>query len=154
MQRITLLCIGKLKENYAKDACAFYGERLSHALKFEIIELPASKEKDPERQKADESKRLIDAAKKADGELWILDERGKAMTSPAFAKELEKAKNAGGSMTFILGGAYGLTDDVRKMTSKSLRLSDMVLPHELCRVVFLEQLYRATEIMRGSGYHH
>ena len=113
-----------------------------------------SKEKDAERQKADESHRLIAAMKKMHGTVWILDERGKAMTSPAFAKEIEKAKHAGTPMIFVLGGAYGLSDDVRALSQTHLRLSDMVLPHELCRVVFLEQLYRATEIAKGSGYHH
>lgn len=154
MQKITLLAVGKLKEPWARDAAEYYCDRLQHALKFEVIELPASKEKHPDRQRSDESKRLIDAAKKLDGVVWILDEQGKAMTSPMFAKEVEQSKNVGSPMMFLLGGAYGLTDDVRATASKMLRLSDMVLPHELCRVVFLEQLYRATEMMRGSGYHH
>ena len=117
------------------------------------MELPASKEKDPDRQREDESTRLLGAAKKLDGDLWILDERGKGMTSEIFAKELGKAHDTGTTLIFILGGAYGLTDAVRS-AGRLLRLSDMTLPHELCRVMFLEKLYGVGEINRGTGYHH
>ena len=86
--------------------------------------------------------------------MWLLDERGKAMTSPEFAAEMGRAKDMGRELVFVLGGAYGFTEGVRNKIAKKLRLSDMVLPHELCRVVFLEQVYRAGEIGRGSGYHH
>ncbi|OGJ56509.1 hypothetical protein A3D88_03495 [Candidatus Peribacteria bacterium RIFCSPHIGHO2_02_FULL_52_16] len=151
--RITLLCIGKVKSSWIAEGCRDYSERLERGLDFKVMELPASKEKDSDRQRADESARLFAAAQKFDGDLWILDERGKGMASEAFAKELGKARDDGRSLTFILGGAYGLTDAVRS-AGKLLRLSDMTLPHELCRVLFLEQLYRANEIIRGSGYHH
>jgi 23S rRNA (pseudouridine1915-N3)-methyltransferase len=153
MQRIILIVVGKVKESWAKDGCAFYMERLKHVLKFDVIELPASRETDAARQKEDESLRILKFLKGYDADLWILDEHGKGMKSPAFAKMISAAKDDGRTIAFVLGGAYGLTDDVRTIGSQ-LKLSDMVLPHELCRVVFLEQLYRATEIGRGSGYHH
>lgn len=153
MQKIAFLCVGKLKESWAREAAAFYADRLNHVIKLEIVELPASKETDPERQRSEESKRLLDAARKIDGDMWVLDEKGKAMTSPAFAKAIEQAQDDGRTIIFLLGGAYGLIDEVRS-AGKLLKLSDMTLPHELCRVFFLEQLYRAIEINRGSGYHH
>lgn len=153
MQRVVLLSVGRLKEPWAHDAAAFYTERLQRALKLDVVELPASRETDPERQKQDECRRLLSFIQDFDGELWVLDETGKSMTSPAFASEIGKARDAGTTLLFILGGSYGLTDAVRAK-GKLLKLSDMVLPHELCRVVFLEQLYRATEINKGSGYHH
>lgn len=153
MQKITLLCIGSAKESWAKDACAFYLERLERAAKFEVVELPASKEKDPEKQRRDESARLIDSANKLGGALFVLDETGKGMTSEQFSQLVGAAKDQGTHLVFLLGGAYGLVDDV-KHAGKRIRLSDMTLPHELCRVVFLEQCYRATEILKGSGYHH
>lgn len=153
VQRIVLITIGRIREPWAKDACAFYTERLNHALKFTVIELPASRETDAVRQKEDESRRLVKFLKGYDADLWILDERGKGMKSTAFAKEVGIAKDAGRTMVFVLGGSYGLTDEVRA-AGRLLKLSDMVLPHELCRVVMLEQLYRATEIGKGSGYHH
>ena len=154
VQRFTLLCIGSLKFTWAKAACEDYAGRLKHSLKFEIVELPASKAREPERQREEESGRIIDALEKRGGLVWVLDERGKEMTSEGFAKELQVAKDSGDEVTFVLGGAYGLNDAVRKRANKLLRLSAMTLPHELCRVVFLEQLYRAGEIQKGSGYHH
>ena len=154
MHHITLLCIGSLKSGWAKTACEDYAERLCHSLKLEIVELPASKAREPERQKEEESQRIVDALEKRSGAIWVLDERGKDMTSVAFSKELQVAKDRGEEMIFILGGAYGLDDAVRKKAHRLLRLSVMTLPHELCRVMFLEQLYRACEIGKGSGYHH
>ncbi len=153
MQRITLLCIGSVKESWAKEGCDFYLERLKRVAKFEVVELPPSKEKDPEKQQRDESARLIDSANKIGGALFVLDEKGKGMTSDDFSKLVGVAKDQGMHVVFLLGGAYGLVDDV-KNAGRKIRLSDMTLPHELCRVVFLEQLYRATEILKGSGYHH
>lgn len=154
MHHVTLLCIGSLKFTWAKSACEDYADRLSHSLKLEIIELPASKAREPEKQREEESERIIQALGKRGGIVWVLDERGKEMTSQGFAKELQMAKDRGDAVTFVLGGAYGLNDAVRNKANRMLRLSAMTLPHELCRVVFLEQLYRAGEIGRGSGYHH
>ncbi|HVW66244.1 MAG TPA: 23S rRNA (pseudouridine(1915)-N(3))-methyltransferase RlmH [Candidatus Peribacteraceae bacterium] len=153
MQKITLVSIGHPKESWARDASAFYAERLKHAIKFEVMDLPASRETDPVRQMEDESRRLLKFVADLDSDVWVLDERGSAMSSPAFAKVVAQARDAGRPMIFLLGGSYGLNDAVRS-AGRILRLSDMVLPHELCRVVFLEQLYRALEINRGSGYHH
>ena len=154
MHHITLLSIGSLKFSWAKAACQDYADRLSHSLKFELMELPAGKAREEERQREEESERIITALEKRGGVVWVLDERGKEMTSEGFAKELQVAKDRGDAMTFVLGGAYGLNDAVRKKANRLLRLSAMTLPHELCRVVFLEQLYRALEIQKGSGYHH
>ena len=148
-----LLCVGKLKSSWAREACAEFAERIGHAMRLGVTELPASKEKDPDRQREDESQRILAAADKIKGQRFILDERGNAFTSRSFAKLLQGPGDRGETVVFLLGGAYGFADGVRA-TGKPLRLSDMTLPHELCRVLFLEQLYRAGEIMRGSGYHH
>ena len=154
MHHITLLCVGSLKFSWAKSACEDYADRLSHSLKLEIVELPASRSRELEQQREEESERIIQALEKRGGMVWVLDERGKEMDSTTFSKELQVAKDRGDAMTFVLGGAYGLNDTVRKKANRLLRLSAMTLPHELCRVVFLEQLYRAQEIGKGSGYHH
>ena len=153
MQKIILLTIGRLKESWSRDACSFYADRLKHVLKLEIVELPPSRETDARRQVDDESRRILKFIEDYEADVWVLDERGKAMTSPVFAEEVSRARDSGRTLVFILGGSYGLSDAVRA-TGKQMKLSDMVLPHELCRVVFLEQLYRATEIAKGSGYHH
>ena len=151
MGPVLLLCVGSLKSAWAKDAAQQYLLRLGPCVT--VRELPASKQHDPKKQMEDESERLVDVIADQKGRTFVLDERGKAMTSVVFAAEIERAKDRGERLTFVLGGAYGLNDAVRKSGSM-IKLSDMTLPHELCRVVFLEQLYRAAEIGKGSGYHH
>lgn len=154
VQKVTLLCVGRLRSTWIAEGCAEYAARLKHALSLMIYELHAGKNPEPGRQRDDESGRLLESARKFGGELWVLDETGKGMTSQQFAQELSKAKDDGRSVLFILGGAYGLNDAVKAAAHRTIRLSDMTFPHELCRLVFLEQLYRATEIAKGSGYHH
>lgn len=152
MQRITLIAVGRLKEEWARAACSVYLQRLQPALN--ILELPASKGRDAMQQKLEESERLMRILERTDGSKWLLDEFGKPMTSPQFAEALSSAKDHGEQLVFVLGGAYGVTDQVRHAIPHHVRLSDMTLPHELARVCFLEQLYRAAEINKGSGYHH
>ncbi len=152
MQRVVLLCIGSLKESWTKAGAQQYIDRLRD-IRLEVVELAPSKQKDSEKQRSEESERLIAAAKKYDGKIVVLDEKGEHVTSQQFASQLQTSRDRGETTVFILGGSYGLNDDVR-VAAPSIRLSDMVLPHELCRVFLVEQLYRAQEIMKGSGYHH
>ncbi|MDD5623584.1 MAG: 23S rRNA (pseudouridine(1915)-N(3))-methyltransferase RlmH [Candidatus Peribacteraceae bacterium] len=154
MHRITLLCVGSLKTRWVVEGCADYLERLRHSFSIEVIEVAAGREKDPSKQSAEESRRLLALLEKREGEVWVLDERGERKTSAAFAQSISAARDGGRPLLFVLGGAYGLTDAVRTRATHVLRLSDMTFPHELCRLIFLEQLYRASEIARGSGYHH
>ncbi len=154
MRRMQLLCIGSLKTSWLAEAARFYTERIEHDAQFEVIELPASKQKDPLKQQQEECDRILEKLEKIDGVIWVLDETGKGMTSPKLSEELSKLADRGDSITFVLGGAYGLNDQVRKRAHQLLKLSDMTFPHELCRIVFLEQLYRALQIKKGSGYHH
>ncbi|HLD64139.1 MAG TPA: 23S rRNA (pseudouridine(1915)-N(3))-methyltransferase RlmH [Candidatus Peribacteraceae bacterium] len=150
--RAALLCIGSIKTAWLREGIAEYEKRLQGSL--EIIEIPASKEKEADRQKSDESVRLLSALGKREGLVWVLDVTGKHLASATFAHDLGAIADRGDSITFVLGGAYGLTDEVRQRADRIMRLSDMTLPHELCRLVFLEQLYRAGQIRRGTGYHH
>lgn len=147
---VTLLCIGSLKTPWAKVACSDYSGRLS----VEIIEVPASKQKDVEKQRAEECVNLLKHLEKQQGQLWVLDERGQSFTSEEFSEALSTQEDRGEPVVFVLGGAYGLTEEIRQKAQKLVRLTDMTLPHELCRVLFLEQLYRADQIQKGSGYHH
>jgi 23S rRNA (pseudouridine1915-N3)-methyltransferase len=154
MHKITLLCVGKIRSPWIADGCAEYVSRLRAAASLMVYELTPSKFPDPARQRDDECGRLLETARKLGGETWVLDEAGKGFTSQAFAQDLSRAKDMGHPVLFILGGAYGLNDVVRATATRVIRLSEMTFPHELCRLVFLEQLYRATEISKGSGYHH
>jgi 23S rRNA (pseudouridine1915-N3)-methyltransferase len=150
MNKITLLAVGSVKTAWAKEGCEQYLGRID----IDVIEVPASKQKDEKKQKQEDSDALLKRLEKMKGEVWVLDETGTQMTSLTFAKTLEQCRDCSVPLIFVLGGAFGLTDDVRQRADKMLRLSDMVLPHELCRVVFLEQLYRAHQIQKGTGYHH
>lgn len=154
MQKIILLSIGHLKTAWLLEGLEDYRKRIERSCTLKILELPASRERDPLKQVADESRRMLKHIEKIDGDLWLLDEKGERMTSHEFSFLLGLARDAGRSLTFILGGAYGFTPEFKKSIAKRLRLSDMTLPHELCRVLMLEQLYRGLEILMGSGYHH
>lgn len=153
MQRVTLLSVGKVKMPWILEGCTEYIRRLRTEFSLVVFELTPAKITEPDRQRMDESGRILEAARKLGGERWILDETGERMTSAQFAKEMQVARDAGTHITFLLGGAYGFTDAVRA-AGRCIRLSDMTLTHEMARLVFLEQLYRAGEINRGSGYHH
>lgn len=154
MQKITFITIGKPKEPWARDAAEMYVQRLRPQVQLTVMDLGPSRGKDGPAQQAEESDRILKMLESMSGEVWVLDELGKALTSKEFATELSKAKDMGNHVIFVMGGAYGLTDAVRKKANRMVQLSAMTFPHELCRVVFLEQLYRATEITKGSGYHH
>lgn len=153
MHRITLLTVGRLKEPWARAAAEQYAERINAHAQLRVVELAQSRARTGPEQQVEESQRLLAQLKGTSDRVLVLDERGKGMTSRDFATFIAEARDRGAPLTFILGGAYGLTDAVRA-AGRTVRLSDMTLPHELCRVVFLEQLYRALEIGRGSGYHH
>lgn len=151
---MTLLAVGKLKESFVREGVAFYLDRLRHRLTFEVVELPASREKDALAQCADETKRLVHALQQRRGQIWVLDETGTQMSSAALARTVAQAWDRGEQMIFVLGGAYGMDLAQFPWPHHILSLSTMTLPHDLCRLVFLEQCYRAQEINRGSGYHH
>ncbi|MFA7682459.1 MAG: 23S rRNA (pseudouridine(1915)-N(3))-methyltransferase RlmH [Candidatus Peribacteraceae bacterium] len=149
--RIKLLCIGSVKTSWIREGC---GEYLRRNRDVELIELPASKQRDTEKQAAEESARILKKLTDDAGEVWVLDERGSQVSSRDFAAALASLHDSGTSVAFVIGGAYGLDDSVRKRANRILSLSAMTLPHELARLLFLEQLYRAQEIQKGSGYHH
>ncbi len=154
MQKITLICIGSIKESWAQDACQDYIKRIDRDSDFELLELPASKQSDPVKQIEEESDRIIEALSKREGSVWVLDERGKSYSSTSFSSEISKLRDEGSSIIFIIGGAYGLSDEVRNRSDQLIALSEMTLAHELCRAVFLEQLYRSLQIIKGTEYHH
>lgn len=165
MKKVSLLVIGPVKTSWIAEGCMQYINRLKHDVKLEIIEIPAGKQKDPDRQRSEECDRLLKHMEKAEGEVWVLDETGKELTSEKFAGVLGALSAEGVAATFVIGGAYGLDDRVRSTADHVLSLSAMTFPHELCRLVFLEQLYRAVQIQkstgrrasrygRQAGYHH
>ena len=147
MQKISLVSVGKIKTSWIKDGCDVFSERLSHSCDFSERVLSSG-------EASDEHERIVQALVKTSGVIVLLDELGDEMTSREFAQWIGRKRDTGEAMTFVLGGAYGVNDAIRKSAKKIMRLSRMTLPHELCKLMFLEQLYRAHTILEGRGYHH
>ena len=154
MHRVTLLTVGRVKSSWIADGCSEFQTRLRPYLNLAITEIPPSRQKDSVKQQQEESEQILHALEKQRGDIFLLDETGERMTSKQFSVFLAKAGDMGIPLTFILGGAYGVSDHVKDIARGSIRLSDMTLTHEMARLLLLEQLYRAVEIVRGSGYHH
>lgn len=147
--------MGKLKTPFWKDAAAHYLTRIKRWRHLEYTEVRDGDAALPSDQRnALEGRRIIDALSPQDVAL-VLDERGQKLSSPDLAALLRQLdQEARGRACFVVGGAWGLDDSVRQRAFKVLSLSDMTLPHELARVVLLEQIYRAECILRKVPYHH
>ena len=158
MQKIKIVCVGKIKEKYFTSALEEYGKRLSRYCKFEISEVPDESVPDrpSEAQIAEvlkkEGKALL---KKLEGERQIvaLCVEGKQMSSEKFAEFLEQSALTGDSLCFVIGGSHGLWDGVKQKSERRLSFSEMTLPHQLMRVVLAEQIYRGFKINHGEQYH-
>ena len=147
--------MGRVKTAFWSEACAEYEKRIARFRPFTITEVRDADQSLPvEKRNAAEGERLIAALGPHDVPI-VLDERGKDFTSPSLAKYLAGLDQAArGTPAFIIGGPFGLTDDVRRRAALLLRLSAMTFPHELARAVLLEQIYRTECIRRGIPYHH
>jgi len=159
MQRITLLCVGRLKEKFYADAAAEYGKRLSRYCKLEIVELPE------ERLPEDPSAAQIEAALAKEAEsirgklppsssLVALCVEGRMRSSEELAQLMETWSNRGEKrLVFLIGGSHGLHESVKAQAWAKLSMSPMTFPHHLARVMLLEQIYRAYQINAGTKYH-
>ena len=159
MLNINIVCIGKIKENYLKDAISEYSKRLSKFCNLNIIEL--SDEKLPSKLndsiineiKNKECTKIIQAIKK-DSYIICLDLNGKQFTSEEFSEKIDKiALNFNSSITFIIGGTLGLNEEILSLSSEKICFSKMTFPHQLIRVFLLEQLFRAFKISNNETYH-
>lgn len=148
------LCVGKLKSPFWKEAAAHYLMRLGQWRSLEMTETKdGAAALPPAQRKAEEARRLLGALQSRDVPL-ALDERGLRLTSPRLAALLRDLDEGRGRPCFVVGGPWGLDAAVLDSAHAVLRLSDMTLPHELARVLLLEQLYRAECILRNAPYHH
>ena len=159
MLNINILCIGKIKEDYLKDAITEYSKRLSKFCNLNIIEL--SDEKLPNKLndsiiteiKNKECTKIIQAIKK-DSYVMCLDLKGKEFSSENFSKKIENiALNFNSSITFIIGGTLGLNEEILTIANEKICFSKMTFPHQLIRVFLLEQLFRAFKISNNETYH-
>ena len=157
--KITILCVGKVKEKYFTGAIEEYAKRLSRYCKLEIIEVADEKTPDnaspaeEEQIKAKEAQRLLSKIKE-DTYVCTLEILGKKYTSEGFAGLLEHAAISGKShIAFVIGGSLGLHSSVMKRSNQAISFSDMTFPHQLMRVILCEQVYRAYRIISGEPYH-
>jgi 23S rRNA (pseudouridine1915-N3)-methyltransferase len=152
--RIRLILVGKSERGFVADGLRHYADRIQRMEPLEEVVLPDAGRGEPAWQQRLEGERIL-AALKPGGKVVVLDERGQAFTSPAFAQRIGTWRDQGvRELAFVVGGAYGVTDEVRQRADLVLSLSQMVFPHQLVRVLFAEQLYRALSILKGTGYHH
>ena len=157
--KITVLCVGKIKEKYFTGAIEEYSKRLSRYCKPEIIEVADEKTPDgcsdalEQQIKAKEGER-IKSALKGDEYVISLAIEGKKLDSVAFAEKLEQIQvNGSSTIAFIIGGSLGLDKSILKESDYLLSFSDMTFPHQLMRVILCEQVYRCFRIINGEPYH-
>lgn len=152
--RIRLLLVGRTQRGPVLDGFRTYMDRLERMASVEQVVVAEAGTGPPAYQQRTESERLL-AALKPGERVVVLDERGTQLTSAAFADRLGKWRDQGVKQTaFVIGGAYGMNDAVRQRADLVLALSAMTFPHQLVRVLFAEQLYRAFTILNGTPYHH
>ena len=157
--KVSIVCVGKLKEKYWTMAVDEYSKRLGKYVKLEIIELPDEKAPESmsaaqeEQVKTKEGERILKAIKD-DAYVITLEIEGKQLTSVELAELIEEKKLRGIShIAFVIGGSLGLSDEVIKKADYHLSFSKMTFPHQLMRVVLLEQIYRAERINKNEPYH-
>jgi len=155
--KITLLTVGKTDVKWVKEGLQLYISRLSHYTKFAMVEIPELKNvsalsKDEIKVREGE---LILKSIRPEDHVVLLDEHGEQFTSINFASKINShISRVGSDIVFVVGGAYGFSEPVYKRSNSMISLSKMTFSHQMVRVIFVEQLYRAFTIIKGEPYHH
>ncbi len=148
--KLTVLASGKLREEYAKLGVGLYAKRIRRFVPIEIEEVP-----EPRGAGAAETGRKLASRLRVDDSVCLLTDSGRELRSEEFAAEIEAAVAGGhGRYVFVVGGPHGVGEELEERADTKLSMGRMTLPHELARVVLLEQIYRAITIMRRLPYHH
>ncbi len=155
MIKINLICMGDIKEKYLRDAISEYTKRLSRFADLKIIEL---KEHAPTSNNSSEIQKALvkdaeEIKKYLKGHIICLDIQGNMTTSEGFAKKIEKISLISGEISFIIGASNGIHNSIKSLSNEKFSFSNMTFPHQLMRVIFLEQLYRAFTILNNIAYH-
>lgn len=159
MQKVTVLCVGKLKEKFYIDAAAEYAKRLSRFCKLELVELPEERLPEDPSPAQIEAALLKEAAAiraklPAGASLIALCVEGDLRSSEALARQMAAWASQGvGQLVFLIGGSFGLHPSIKGSAKLRLSMSPMTFPHHLARVMVLEQIYRAYQINAGTKYH-
>lgn len=155
---IDIIAVGKLKEKYLRDAVGEYAKRLSAFAKLNIIELPDEKicekpsVKETEAVKNKEGEAILSKIRR-DSYVIALCVEGKQVSSEQLSERLSEVMMTSSNIVFIIGGSLGLSDSVKNIADFKLSFSKMTFPHQLMRVILLEQVYRGFKIMRNESYH-
>jgi 23S rRNA (pseudouridine1915-N3)-methyltransferase len=155
--KITLILNGKTEDDHIIKGLAVYEQRLKHYISFETLVIPAlknTKAMSIDQQKQKEGELILKNIENPD-KLILLDENGKEYSSVAFSEFLQQQMNTGiKNLVFVVGGPYGFSDAVYKRANGKLSLSKMTFSHQMVRLFFVEQVYRAMTILKNEPYHH
>ena len=155
--KVVLIAVGNVKSPWAAQGEKTYAQRIGHYIPYETVIVPdvkTSKATTPQIQKEAEGNVILSKLQPADS-VVLLDERGKQPTSRQLAEMMQGHMNSGVKrLVFVIGGPYGFSESVYARAGRLLSLSSLTFPHELARLIFTEQLYRAMTILRGEPYHH
>ena len=158
MQNVNIICVGKLKESYLREAIEEYSKRMRTLCKLSIIELPEERTAEnpsaaqTEKTVSAESDRILQKIGRSDYVVAMCVE-GKNLSSEELSAKLEEIAQISGTVDFIIGGSWGLSDALKARADFRLSMGRMTFPHQLFRVMLLEQIYRAFQISRGTKYH-
>ena len=158
MLTINIICTGKIKEKFFRDAVDEYSKRLSKYCKLNILELPDEKIPDKlnssisEEIKNKECKNVLEHIKK-DSYIICLDLKGKQLSSEEFSKNIENISMQSSNITVIIGGSLGINEKLLNISNQKICFSKMTFPHQLIRIFLLEQIFRAFKISNGETYH-
>ncbi len=152
-----VLAVAETESGYVHDGCRIFQDRIEHYLPFEFQIIPEAKswkKRSPAERKIEEGKAILGKLLPSDTAV-LLDERGETFTSEAFSERIQRDMLSGTRrLVFIVGGAFGFSDEVYKAVPRRLALSKMTLSHQMVRVFLLEQIYRALTILRNEPYHN
>jgi 23S rRNA (pseudouridine1915-N3)-methyltransferase len=155
--KVTLIEVGKTESDYLKTGIDIYLKRIAHYVPIKEVVIPAlrnTSKLSEEQQKQKEGSSILSLLQSTD-ELILLDERGEMFSSVAFARFVEKKMVSGSrNLVFLIGGPYGFSEEVYARANGKVSLSAMTFSHQMVRLLFVEQFYRAMTILKGEPYHH
>ena len=149
---IKIICLGKIKEDFFKDEEKEYLKRLQKYTKLEIIELEDEKDKDIKVCLSKEEQLIKKSIKDKDN-LVLLDINGKEYTSTEFSNFINKELTENSNITFIIGSSNGVSEEIKRLAKKKVSFSKLTFPHQMFRIILLEQIYRSFKIINNESYH-
>ena len=149
---IKIICIGKLKEKYWQDSCEEYRKRLEKYTKLEIVEL-ADEKSDDEKVCLIKEKERVEKVLNPKDYLITLEIDGNQVDSLTLAQKLDRLQTQNSTITFLIGGSHGIHEEIKKLANEHLSFSKLTFPHQLFRLLLLEQLYRSYKIINHEKYH-